>query len=117
MMLTTRRRRSPVPKYLIEASYSAEGVRGVAQKGGSARREIIGQLIGSLGGTLETFYFAFGDADVYAIADLPGDEAATALALAINQSSATTTKTVVLLTPEQVDAAANIVPEYTPPGS
>jgi uncharacterized protein with GYD domain len=106
-----------MPRYLIEASYGAEGVRGIAQKGGSARRESVGQLIASMGGKLESFYFAFGDADVYAIAELPSDEAATALALSINQSAATSIKTVVLLTPEQVDAAAGMVPEYKPPGS
>ena len=104
-------------KYLIEASYGVEGVRGVAQKGGSARREIVGQLIGSVGGTMESFYFAFGDADVYVIAELPSNEAATALALSINQSAATTIKTVVLLTPEQVDAAATMLPAYKPPGT
>jgi uncharacterized protein with GYD domain len=106
-----------MPKYLIEASYGTEGVRGVAQKGGSARSEIIGQLIASMGGKMECFYFAFGDADVYLVAELPSDEAATALALSINQSAATKIRTVVLLTPEQVDAAAKMVPEYKPPGS
>jgi uncharacterized protein with GYD domain len=106
-----------MPKYLIEASYGAEGIRGIAQKGGSARREIVAELIASMGGKLESFYFAFGDADVYAIAELPSDEAATALALGINQSAATTIKTIVLLTPEQVDAAAKMVPTYKPPGS
>jgi uncharacterized protein with GYD domain len=106
-----------MPKYLIEASYAAEGVRGVAEKGGSARRETVGELIASMGGKMESFHFAFGDADVYVIAELPSDEAATALALSINQSAATTIKTVVLLTPEQVDAAAKIVPAYKPPGS
>lgn len=106
-----------MPKYLIEASYDTDGVRGIAQKGGSARREIVGQLIGSMGGTLESFHFAFGDADVYAIAELPSNEVATALALSINQSAATKVRTVVLLTPEQVDAAAGMMGEYKPPGS
>jgi len=92
-----------MPRYLIEASYGAEGVRGVAQKGGSARREIVGQLIGSMGGAIESFYFAFGDPDVYVIAELPSDEAAAAIALSINQTAATKTRTVVLLTPEQID--------------
>jgi uncharacterized protein with GYD domain len=95
-----------MPKYLIEASYGPEGVKGVARNGGTARREIIELLIGSLGGKMQSFYFAFGDADVYVIADLPSDEAATALALSVNQSAATTVKTIVLLTPEQVDSAA-----------
>jgi uncharacterized protein with GYD domain len=106
-----------MPKYLIEASYGPEGVKGVARNGGTARREIIELLIGSLGGKMESFYFAFGDADVYVIADLPSDEAATALALSVNQSAATKVKTVVLLTPEQVDSAAGMVPEYIPPGA
>jgi uncharacterized protein with GYD domain len=105
-----------MPKYLIEASYSTEGVKGIAQKGGTARREAVEQLIASIGGKVESFYFAFGDADVYVIADLPSNESATALALAINQSASTKTRTVVLLTPEQVDAAANALPEYKPPG-
>jgi len=106
-----------MPKFLIEASYQPEGARGVAQKGGTARREIISQLIGSMGGSVESFYFAFGDADVYVVADLPSNEAASALALSINQSSVTRVKTVVLLTPEQVDEAARMTPDYRPPGS
>src|SRR5271166_4036870 len=95
-----------MPKYLIEASYSTEGVRGVADKGGTARREAVEQLIAGSGGKLESFYFAFGDADVYAIVELPSNEVATAVALSINQSDRTKIRTVVLLTPEQVDAAA-----------
>ncbi|TMK98374.1 MAG: GYD domain-containing protein [Actinobacteria bacterium] len=105
-----------MPRYLIEASYSAEGVRGVAQKGGTARREAVEQLIGSIGGTLETFYFAFGDADALVICELPSEEVAAALAMSINQSGATKVRTVVLLTPQQVDAAAKAVPQYRPPG-
>jgi uncharacterized protein with GYD domain len=106
-----------VPKYQIEASYSSEGVKGVANKGGTARREAVQQLISAIGGKMESFYFAFGDADVYVIAELPGDEAAAALALSINQSGSTKIRTVVLLTPEQMDSAAKMAPEYRPPGS
>jgi uncharacterized protein with GYD domain len=106
-----------MPHYLIEASYSPEGVRGVAEKGGTARREAVSQLISGIGGNLESFYFAFGDADVYAVAELQSDEAAAAVALSINQSGATSIRTVVLLTPEQLDAAANLAPDYKPPGS
>ena len=105
-----------MPKYLIQASYSAEGVRGVAQKGGTARREAVEQLIASVGGKMECFYFAFGDADALVISELPSEEVAAALALSINQSTATKARTVVLLTPEQVDAAAKAMPEYRPPG-
>jgi uncharacterized protein with GYD domain len=106
-----------MPKYLIEASYTTEGVKGVADKGGTARREAVEQLVAAAGGKIECFYFAFGDADVYVICDLPSNEAATALALAVNRSGSTTLRTVVLLTTEQVDAAANMLPEYKPPGA
>jgi uncharacterized protein with GYD domain len=106
-----------MPNYLIEASYSTEGVKGVADKGGTARRDAVGEMIASVGGKIESFYFAFGDADAYVIAELPSDEAATALALSINRSGTTNIKTVVLLTPEQVDAAANMAPQYRAPGT
>jgi uncharacterized protein with GYD domain len=106
-----------MPMYLIEASYETEGAKGIAAKGGSARRETVGALIASMGGKLESFYFAFGDADVYATAELPSNEAATALALSINKSGSTKVRTVVLLTPEQVDEAAKMTPDYRPPGA
>jgi uncharacterized protein with GYD domain len=106
-----------MPKFLIEASYSSEGVTGVADKGGTARREAVEQLIAAAGGKVESFYFAFGDADVYVIAELPSDEAAAGLALSINRSASTKIRTIVLLTPEQVDAAAKMAPEYRPPGT
>jgi uncharacterized protein with GYD domain len=106
-----------MPNYLIEASYSTEGVKGVADKGGTARRDAVGEMIASVGGKIESFYFAFGDADVYVIAELPSDEAAAALALSINRSGSTNIRTVVLLTPEQLDAAANLAPQYRAPGT
>jgi uncharacterized protein with GYD domain len=105
-----------VPKFLIEASYTSEGVGGVAEKGGSARRDAVRELIASAGGQLESFYFGFGDADALVIVDLPSAEVAAAIALSINRSSATKVKTVVLLTPEQVDEAAKMVPDYRAPG-
>ena len=105
-----------MPKYLWKASYTTAGVKGVAAEGGSARREAVGRAIGSVGGTMEAFYFAFGDADVYAIADLPDNEAATAMALAINGSEAVTLETIPLLTPEEVDAASKKSVEFRPAG-
>jgi uncharacterized protein with GYD domain len=105
-----------MPKYLIEANYTTEGVKGVASKGGTARRDAIERLVGGSGGQLEGFYFAFGDNDAYVICDLPSNEAAAAIALTVNQSGGATSKTVVLLTPEEVDAAAKASVEYTPPG-
>src|SRR4030081_3693734 len=73
-----------MPKYLWEASYSSDGVKGVVKEGGTGRRAEAKNLVEVLGGTLEAFYFAFGDADAVIIADLPDEEAASAVTLAVN---------------------------------
>jgi uncharacterized protein with GYD domain len=104
-------------KFLIEANYSPEGAKGVAAKGGTSRREAVEHVLGSLGGKLESFHFAFGGTDAYVIADLPSNEAAAAVALAVNASGGAAVSTVVLLTPEEVDAAAKLSVDYRPPGS
>ena len=106
-----------MPKYMIHASYTAEGVKGVQSKGGSSRRDAIAEMLEGLGGSLECLYFSFGDADVVVIADLPDNEAATAVALTVNAAGGATVKTVVLLTPEEVDAAAKRSVDYRPPGA
>jgi len=105
-----------MPKYLIEASYTLEGVKGVQSAGGTSRRDAVAQLAESVGGRLETFYFAFGDHDVYTIVDLPDNESAAAVALAVNSAGGAAIRTVVLLTPEEVDAAAKRSADYRPPG-
>jgi len=105
-----------MPKYLFSAKYEAEGVRGVVEQGGSARREAIEELMGANGGSLESLHFAFGDTDVYAIGELPDNETAAALALAINADGRTSVTTTVLLTPEEVDAATNARVAYRAPG-
>lgn len=105
-----------MPKYLFEISYTREGVAGVLQEGGSRRRDVAAEIAASVGGTLESFYFAFGDRDVIVIEDLPDDEAAAAGAIAVNASGAAVVKTTVLLTPEQVDGAVKRAVAYRPPG-
>ena len=106
-----------MPKYLIEASYTLDGIKGIRSAGGSARVDAVTKLVESAGGSMEAFYFAFGDRDVYVIADLPDNESAAAVALTVNSSGSVGIKTTVLLTPEEVDAAANRSVEYRPPGS
>jgi uncharacterized protein with GYD domain len=103
-------------RYLILARYTAEGARGIASGGGSARRAAVEKMVSGVGGSLESFYFAFGDDDVYTIVELPDHTAAAAVALAVNASGAVNLRTVVLLTPEEVDAAAKKTVDYTPPG-
>jgi uncharacterized protein with GYD domain len=106
-----------MPKFLIEASYSVEGVKGVQAKGGSSRRDAVATVADSVGGTLESFYFAFGDRDAYVVVDLPDNEAAAAVALTVNAAGGATVKTTVLPTPEEVDAAAKRSVEYRAPGA
>jgi uncharacterized protein with GYD domain len=106
-----------MPKYLFKASYTPTGVAGIQSGGGSARRDAIAQLAESVGGSLESFYFAFGDTDSYVLFDLPDNTAATAVALAVNAAGAATVETIVLVTPEEVDAAAQQSADYRPPGA
>jgi|SRR5436305_3793983 len=105
-----------MPKFLLEASLTTQGVKGLQSEGGTARRDAVASAMESVGGRLESFYFGFGDRDVYVIGDFPDNESASAMALAVNASGAVTTKTVVLLTPEQVDDAAKRSVSYRPPG-
>ena len=104
-------------KYLIVASYTSEGVKGVVAKGGSARREAVEKMAGDLGGHIESFYFAFGDGDAFVIADLPDNVSAAAVSLAVGSSGMASTRTIVLLTPEEIDRAAGASVNYVPPGS
>ena len=106
-----------MPKLLLSASYTAEGVRGVVKEGGSSRRAAVEQAVGALGGTLEAFYFAYGDQDVFLIVDFPDNASATSFSLAVNSSGALRGKVAaVLLTPEEVDEASRKVTDYRPPG-
>jgi len=99
------------------ARYTSGGVKGVVTAGGSARRAAIQEMAKQLGGRLETFDFAFGEDDVYTTVELPDNKTAAAVALAINSTGHTSVRTVVLLTPEEVDAAATQSVHYTPPGA
>ncbi len=104
-------------RFLFEASYTQDGLKGIQSAGGSSRRDAIAKVAESVGGRLESFHFAFGDSDAYVIADLPDNESATAVALTAGAAGGATVKTVVLLTPEEVDAAAQRSVDYRPPGS
>ncbi len=103
-------------KYLVEASYTADGTKGLVKEGGSSRRLLVEQMARKMDGKLEAFYYAFGTPDVFAIVDLPDAVAATALSLAINQSGAVQLKTHVLITPEEIDKATKRSVDYRAPG-
>jgi uncharacterized protein with GYD domain len=105
-----------MPKYLVEASYLSEGIRGVQKEGGTGRRRAIDELFKSLGGSVEAFYFAFGDKDVFIIGDLPDNASAAALNIKINAAGAANCKITVLLEPREVDEAVKKSSVYRPPG-
>jgi uncharacterized protein with GYD domain len=103
-------------KYLITANYTSEGMAGVRAAGAKSRNDAVSTMIEAMGGSLESFYFAFGDTDVFAIVDAPDDEAAAAVAMTNNSSGAVSISTTKLLTVEQVDEALRRTVDYTPPG-
>ena len=106
-----------MPKYLAKAKYTApDGVKGLLADGGSVRVAAVKALVASVGGTLESFYFAFGDVDAYVIVDLPDAASATAVSLTVSASGLATTEIVALLTPAEVDAAVKKSPAYDAPG-
>ena len=105
-----------MPKYLFQASYTPEGLRGLIKDGGTRRRDMVEKLAEGLGGQVESLYFAFGDADVYVVIEAPDNESAARAALTVGASGAVEVKTTVLLTPEDVDEATQQTVSYTPPG-
>jgi len=106
-----------VAKFLVRASYTADGAKGVQSAGGTSRRDAVAKMAEGLGGSLESFYFAFGDTDAYVVLDLPDNRTAAAASIAVNTAGAATSEVVVLLTPEDIDAAAKLSVDYRPPGS
>ena len=106
-----------MPKYLFQGSYSQQGISGVMKEGGSARADAARALAESVGGTVESYYFAFGGNDFYAIGDLPDHAAAIAVAATAGASGAFSHfETIVLVTPEEADAAVDRAVSYRPPG-
>jgi uncharacterized protein with GYD domain len=98
-------REDTMPKYLFEARYSSEGASGLAREGGVGRRAAARKHLEELGGKLESMYFAFGEVDCFLIADLPDNARAVAFSLAGNESGAMVSRTIVLMTPEELDDA------------
>ncbi len=105
-----------MPKYLVTANYTPEGLTGAISEGFQSRRDSVTALIESAGGTVEAFYFAYGDADVVAIIDGP-EQAALALSLAVNAAGVVNLSTTPLITVEQMDDARGALPDYRPPGT
>ena len=105
-----------MPKYLFEAKYTADGMKGVMKEGGSKRREAADQAIKSVGGRLESLYYAFGDHDVVGVVEFPDQASAAALSTAINSSGTTMIKLTPLISVDEVDQASKKMAQYRPPG-
>ena len=103
-------------KYLVQANYVGEGLKGLLKDGGTGRRDAVNKLFESVGGKVESLYFAFGETDLFVIADIPDNVTAASLSLTVNAVGAATARVTVLLTPEEVDAATKKSPAYRAPG-
>jgi len=103
-------------KYLFEANYVGDGIKGLMREGGTKRRDAVVEALKSVGGTLDTFYYAFGDTDVLGVFDIPDQANAAALSLMINSTGAVNLHMKPLMTPEDIDEAAKKTPSYRPPG-
>jgi uncharacterized protein with GYD domain len=106
-----------MPKYLARANYVGDGIKGLMTEGGTKRRDAIQASLETVGATLESLYYAFGDTDVYGVADFPDDASATAWSLMVNSTGAVSLNLVPLMTPEDIDAAAAKTPSYRSPGA
>ena len=106
-----------MPKYLFHGTFTAQGAKGVAEEGGTARMKAVEKLAQSVGGKLESYYFAFGDTDYYIVCDLPDNKAAAAASLTVGGSGATSNKTTILMTAAEMDEAAKLKAAYRPPGA
>ena len=106
-----------MPKFLSLASYTPEGAKALAKSGGSKRRAAIEAMYKKLGAKMEVFYYAFGEFDVVTIGEAPDNVTAAAMSLAVNASGVARAKTLVLMTPEEMDKAAKVSVDYRPPGA
>jgi uncharacterized protein with GYD domain len=106
-----------MPKFLIKASYTSEGAKGLLKEGGTSRRAAVVKLIEGTGGKVEAFYYAYGEDDAYIICDLPDATSGLAVSLAVNASGAVRLSTIPLITPEEIDAACKKSVAYRAPGA
>ena len=103
-------------KYLIKASYNANGVKGLIEDGGTQRKLVVQKMLAGMGGKMESFYYAFGEHDAYIISELPDDISAAAIGLRVNSTGLVSISTSVLLSPEDIDAASKKSVSYRAPG-
>jgi uncharacterized protein with GYD domain len=104
-----------MPKYLFRATYNVAGTKGLLKEGGSVRRDAVEKAVRALGGTLEAFYFCFGETDAVSIVDFPDAMSAAAHSLNVSATGAVKLSTTPLLTPEEIDRASKKPLKYRAP--
>jgi uncharacterized protein with GYD domain len=105
-----------MPKYLIQASYTAEGLKGLQKDKASGRRSAVAQAVEGIGGRLEGMYYGLGEDDVFVIVDAPNTGAVAAMSIAVSASGLVRTRTTALMTVEEVDQALAKSVSYRAPG-
>ena len=105
-----------MPKYMVEASYTAEGLHGLAKDTAAGRRSAATRAVEGVGGKLEAIYFSLGERDVIIICDMPDTVTAAAVSLAASGTGLVRTRTTALLTVEECDQALNMTVKYRAPG-
>ena len=109
-------REKTMAKYLFEANYVGEGIKGLLREGGTKRRDALVEALKSVGGSLESFYYAFGETDVLGVFEVPEPSDAAALSLMINSTGSVNVRLKPLMMPEDLDDAAKKTPSYRAPG-
>lgn len=104
-------------KFLVEARYTKDGVQGLMKDSASARKAAVAAALESIGAKLEAFYYAFGDTDAFVLCDCPDNATAAAIGLTVSASGTVQTKTVALLTVEEMDEALKKRLTYRAAGS
>ena len=104
-------------KYLIKGAYNSDGMKGLMSEGGTGRKNAIEKMLGAIGGKVEAFYYAFGEADVYLIVDLPDEIVAAAVGLRVNAAGLVRISMTSLISPEDIDAASGKSVNYRAPGA
>jgi len=105
-----------MPKFLVQAAYTAEGLKGLEKDKASGRKQAVTRAVEGLGGKLEAIYYALGDYDVMLIVDMPDVVSGAALGLRVSSSGLVLTKTTTLLTLEEADRALGKTVDYRAPG-
>ncbi|MFF7356669.1 GYD domain-containing protein [Streptomyces filipinensis] len=105
-----------MPKFLIQATYTPEGAKGLLEEGASGRRAAVDQVVAGLGGQVEAVYFTFGEDDIVLIVDFPDPVSMAAVSLTVKASGALTTRATPLLTLDEVDEAARRRVPFRAPG-